>query len=346
VSLKSSALKMLIESGIHFQMRDESTSDWDEVVKKLPFKPVRYLHTSIDYHLAYQMSFEGEWVDLSLTLYSDNKPVGIWPFSVSSKQGLSYLSSQGQAILPPLFVNDCPLKTEKRITKQCIDLICQYECLLRTAEFEVNSILSEGGSFSTWHSGWLEKSYKCYVKSFLYVDLKLEIPRIKYFFRKSYKSLISEAEREWKISVLEESIDKKNWAKFRELHIKVAGRVTRSIESWESQFEAIKKNQGFLITLRDRQNVLVGGGFVQFSADEGLYAVGAYKRELFDKPLGHLVQFKAIEELKRRGCKQYEIGQRFYETDVPPPSNKELSISHFKEGFATYIKPMFFYSKK
>jgi len=346
MSLKPNALKVLSTSGVHFKMRSESTSDWDEVVNKLAFKPVRYLHTSIDYQLAYQRSFDGEWVDLSVTLYSDSKPVAIWPLSICSKEGSNYLSSQGQEILPPLFVDGCPLKTEKKITKQCVELTCQYEQSFNIAALEVNSILNKNASFLAWHSGWLEKGYSCSVKNFLYVDLKLDLPQIKYFFRKSYKSLISEAEREWNISVICESIELNIWQEFRDLHIEVAGRSTRSIESWDVQFESIKENQGFLITLRDKEKALVGGGFFQASEDEGLYAVGVYKRDLFDKPLGHVVQFKAIEEFKRRGCKWYEIGQRFYESDVPFPSDKELSISHFKEGFATDVKPFFVLKKK
>jgi len=41
------------------------------------------------------------------------------------------------------------------------------------------------------------------------------------------------------------------------------------------------------------------------------------------------------------GCKWYEIGQRPYLIDMFPPTEKELSISHFKEGFVTnyFVRP-------
>jgi uncharacterized Fe-S cluster-containing MiaB family protein len=73
----------------------------------------------------------------------------------------------------------------------------------------------------------------------------------------------------------------------------------------------------------------------------GIYGVGAYKRELFDRPIGHGVQMKAIEFLKEKGCQWYEIGRRCYPVDRIKPTEKELSISHFKEGFAThkFVKP-------
>jgi lipid II:glycine glycyltransferase (peptidoglycan interpeptide bridge formation enzyme) len=65
--------------------------------------------------------------------------------------------------------------------------------------------------------------------------------------------------------------------------------------------------------------------------------VGVYKRELFNKPLGHAVQMKAIEVLKKRGICWYEIGQKHLKIDKIPATDKELSISHFKEGFATHV---------
>jgi len=53
------------------------------------------------------------------------------------------------------------------------------------------------------------------------------------------------------------------------------------------------------------------------------------------------MQMKAIEALKEKGCKWYEVGQRHYKNDEIKPTEKELSISHFKEGFATHrtIRP-------
>jgi lipid II:glycine glycyltransferase (peptidoglycan interpeptide bridge formation enzyme) len=65
--------------------------------------------------------------------------------------------------------------------------------------------------------------------------------------------------------------------------------------------------------------------------------VGAYKRSLFDKPIGHAIQTKAIETLKKNGILWYEIGQKHLKIDRIPATDKELSISHFKKGFATNV---------
>ena len=81
---------------------------------------------------------------------------------------------------------------------------------------------------------------------------------------------------------------------------------------------------------------MVGGGLFSFTSDEGLYVVGAYDRSLLDKPLGHVVQYRAIEELKKRDVKWCKIGTRPYSSNAPTPTDKEISIANFKQGFATW----------
>jgi len=88
---------------------------------------------------------------------------------------------------------------------------------------------------------------------------------------------------------------------------------------------------------------MVGGALFHTTPDEGLYAVGAYDRSLFDKPLGHVAQALAIEEMVRRGIRWYRIGTRTYPGDSPAPSTKDLNISDFKQGFASHLFARFRY---
>ena len=93
----------------------------------------------------------------------------------------------------------------------------------------------------------------------------------------------------------------------------------------------------FLVMLRENDGRLIGGGCFQYSKDEGLYAVGAYDRSLFDEPVSHIVQITAIEHLLRLGLKRYRLGRRPYPGDPDHPQDKDLSIGYFKEGFATHM---------
>jgi FemAB family protein len=105
-----------------------------------------------------------------------------------------------------------------------------------------------------------------------------------------------------------------------------------------SQFEMILNDKAILISIRDPEShKMVGAGFFQYSSSEGLYSVGAYDRSLFDKPLGHAIQQRAIEILKSKGIEWYHIGERHYHQSPHHPSAKEVAISEFKQGFASHI---------
>lgn len=174
----------------------------------------------------------------------------------------------------------------------------------------------------------------------LFVDLSLDIETIKANFRKSYKSLITSGTRSWAVGEMTAG-HPALWEEFRELHLQVSGRVTRCPESWDVQHRAIAEGDAFLVYLRDSNGKMVGGGFFATTRDEGAYAVGAYDRSLFDKPLGHVVQFRAIELMKSRKLRWYKIGQRHYPSELATATDKEISISEFKQGFATHLFPQF-----
>ena len=326
--------------GLAFKFRANYLEEWDQVYQRLPFQPVSLLNSSIDYQLEYQQGV-GTWLDLSLVILSDNKGVAIWPLSLSNHDGTVSLSSQGRHIIPPAFIGNCPNKTRKRIVAACLDFVDQIAKLCGIDSVKSRSSFVYEQQFDIWHLSAMERGAECEVRHGLYVDLSMNLEQIKSKIRKSYKPMINAGDREWKVDFIKSPGNYKIWEEFRLLHLSVAGRATRSKDSWSMQHEAIKNNEAFLITLRDVSGRLVGGGFFQCSKDEGLYAVGAYDRNLFHKPLGHLVQFRAIEELKRRNCQWYHVGERVYISDNPKPTDKEMSISSFKQGFASHVFPVF-----
>jgi FemAB family protein len=173
----------------------------------------------------------------------------------------------------------------------------------------------------------------------LYTDLTASLADIRAAIRKSYRPLISSGLKLWRVAVMDTaSLQQEVWAEFRELHKTVSGRVTRSDDSWRCQLAMIADGGAFLVYLQDAASGrMVGAGFFQFTRDEGLYAVAAYDRTLFDEPLGHVVQYRAIEELKGRGLRWYRIGERHYPRDHPEPTQKQLAIASFKQGFASHM---------
>ena len=92
-----------------------------------------------------------------------------------------------------------------------------------------------------------------------------------------------------------------------------------------------------MITVSDKGKNIIGAGFFTYTKYQGLYSVAAYDKKFFNKPLGHAIQMRIIETLKDKNVKWYEIGQKCSNIDRHKATNKEFSISHFKEGFATYV---------
>ena len=322
--------------------RHDDPVAWDRTLAGLHYVPVSYSPASIDYQLAYQRGSGGEWWDISLILCHDGRPCGVWPLSFSVKAGNASVTSHGFPVSPPLFVKGLPDKSRKTLVKGCLKLL---EALCRAGKIaSCESAESFTGQLefglSEWHDQSMYLGAEGSLRHELFVDLSLEIEAIKARFRRRYKALITSGTRIWQVGVLAEA-NPVVWNEFRKLHLHVAGRVTRSAETWGLHHQAIIDGSALLIFLRNDRGDMVGGGFFNLTRDEGVYGVGVYDRSLFDKPLGHVVQYRAIEEMKRRGLHWYKIGFRAYPGEVPAPTEKEISIGEFKQGFATHLLPQY-----
>ncbi|MCJ8267767.1 MAG: hypothetical protein MJK04_00010 [Psychrosphaera sp.] len=123
---------------------------------------------------------------------------------------------------------------------------------------------------------------------------------------------------------------------FRQLHIEVAGKETRSANSWALQQQMIEQGEGFAIYgyLEDR---LVATGLFVYNQHTCYFGVGAYARDLFDKSISHALVWRGILQAKAMGCTQMMMGDAHFgqiaKADGHLPADKDLTISHFKQGF-------------
>ena len=292
-----------------------------------------HLLNTVKYYVSYFS--ENNSINLSIVLYYDKNAVGIMPLMAhKNKDGEWILSSNGVEIIEPIFKKTLTDKIRKKIEKKILDLIFDLSKQLKINRCQFSNI--DFFKLSKWYINLLDLAEETFASHHLLVDLSLSIEKIKSNFRKSFKPLINKGFREWKIEV-HEHVTKEQFENFRKLHKSVSGKSTRSIESWNIQRESVNSKESFVITVSDKKNLLVGFGLFVYSKFSGSYAVGVYKRELFTKPLGHAVQMRAIETFKNKGLKWYEIGNKHLSVDKNPPTEKELSISFFKEGFSTDV---------
>lgn len=329
------------ESGLDVVFRVDDPALWAATYARLPFRPANYLASALDYQLVYQRGHGGDWQEASCVLRWNNKAVGLWPLTVAERPGVAVLSAQGMPVMPPLFVAECPAPTRKKYTAVCLRIAERLADMIGLSEWRSAPAFVDRADLDNWQLAAMSRGVSIAVRHELYVDLSLTLAKIKSGFRKSFRSLVTSGERLWRVDILSAPGDTQVWDEFRLLHAEVARRVTRSMESWQSQYCALVADEAFLVELRDADGRMAGSGYFMCSADEGVYAVAAYDRSLFDKPLGHVVQYRAIEELQRRGCRWYRIGTRSFPGDEPEPSLKELTIAAFKQGFATHVFPSF-----
>ncbi len=318
----------------HFTDSDNNSDNWQLVLENSnEYISVFHLLNTVNYYVAYNLS--GSSFNLSMVIYENKKAVGVMPLMAhKDENGKWILSSNGQEIVEPVFVKSLTLKAKKRIEKNLMDLIINLARELDITQFQLVNI--KYFQVSSWYLMWAKKAKDSFSTLHLLVDLSLSLQEIRLKIRKSVKERIDQGLKEWKVEVHEKATAQL-FEKFRLLHKLVAGRSTRPMESWQTQKKQIDSLESFIVTVSDKQNNLVGAGLYTYSRDIGVSSVSAYKRELFDKPLGHPVRMKAIELLKMKGVKWHEMGQRHLIIDKIRPTEKELSISHHKEGFATNI---------
>lgn len=321
--------------------RNDAISLWDSVLQRAKYVPFQYSNASIDYQLTYQRGTKGKWDDFSIVLEFDRSPVAVYPLSIAVLDGESVVNSHGLPVLPPLFAADCSPAARKRLTKLCLDIGALLAQRGHLSQWQSAESFNTELGLSHWHVESQRRGAKCTVMHELYVDLRQEIDAIRRQFRKSYRTLITSGARQWEIALLKQK-NEATWKEFRALHFAVAGRQTRSDETWERHLTDIDREEAFLVYLRDAGGSMVGAGFFNVTRDEGCYSVAAYDRSLFAKPLGHVVQLAAIQELKRRSVVWYKLGARPYAQDSSSPSEKEISIGEFKSGFATHVFPRFY----
>jgi hypothetical protein len=172
------------------------------------------------------------------------------------------------------------------------------------------------------------------------IDLSLDKASLWRKIRKSYSSLINNGLKELRpYIVTSREITWDHFLQFRELHVYVSGRETRSLESWRRQFNSVQNNEAFII-FGEINKKLVTAGYFSYGNKNCIYGSSASRRDLFHKPLFHAVMWTAILHAKENGCLWFEVGEQYFQNHPidKPPTKKEIGISDFKAGFGGNTK--------
>ncbi|MES2330087.1 MAG: FemAB family protein [Bacteroidota bacterium] len=328
-------------SGLSVMARGESKAEWEHTLQECRYAPVAYSNMNLDFLFEIQKGNGIEIYDLSVIIFWDNKPVALWPLFLSMHNQAAVINGYDNCVLPPLTISSCSEAVEKKIVKQCLQLVNRLAMSRNIPAWNSTEIFTDTKGISTWHSQSMAMGASSSIQYELFINMQLEWPEIKALFRKSYKSLINSSQKLWTTGLMDDASDETVWNEFIGLHARAAGRKTRSDKSWDIHLTDIENKRSFLIYLRNSDDAMIGAGLFNTTRDEGLYASAAYDRSLFDKPVGHLVQYHAIQELKKRGVSWYKLGILPFASQMPSPSEKEINIGKFKQGFASDMFPRY-----
>jgi hypothetical protein len=161
--------------------------------------------------------------------------------------------------------------------------------------------------------------------------------------RKSYKSLINWGKKNLEIKIIsKENPSMDDFLSFKQFHLKIAGRQTRSDESWHIQYDMIQQGFGELILAYYKGNLVAGSLFMDQN-DISLYFTGVYERSLFEFGLSHYLMYSGVCRSYERGnTKAFSLG--IFETDIKDP--KWYNIQYFKKGFCQELVPTLLWSKE
>lgn len=258
----------------------------------------------------------------------------LWNVLTAPGRDNSIISSPNDPIWPPVFAKTLPKKQRRLIIQSVLDFATKNsDYWYSTEDLDTTQDLSE------WQRQSLLLGAIPNTKYALIVDLSAKSEEVWSKIRKSYRPLINKAKATWGVEIITRP-SKTDWRELSNFHELVAGRQTRSLETWEIQRQWVHEDKAFAIFLRDNQNKLVGAGLFTHNLHHANYFTGVYDRALFDQPIGHLVQWEAILELQRRGVTTYRLGERSFLGLLSTSTQKDLAISFFKEGFATRTVPV------
>ena len=327
----------------------EDPENWNRCLAAIDrnmFVPWDYHPDAVKYKEAYYAGAYEECLDLSMVLYRGGRPAGIWPVMVFRKDGEIRFGTAGEALMRPMLPFLEKAEGQRSVIENCLKALMdvpEADGLLCT-----ETVTEQGGS--QWIRKLMEHGGKAQAPVWeVFTDLSLSQEEIQGRIRRTNKYSVAKGQDEYDIRIYDgDSPDlEAAFEEFHRMHTEISGRETRPQKTWDLQLKTIResgpaKGWAFLVFIRDRETgQLAGSALFNTTPQSGLYSVAAYDRSRFAKPVGHIVQATAMERMREKGIRWYEIGERYYPSDSGA-YEKLVDIGHYKEGFATHFFPKVF----
>lgn len=297
--------------------------------------------------------------NISFAIFEGKKCLAAICLGVSRYGHNDYELSFGNTYCPePIFNKTIGVyelrKIKKHLWNMIVDLAKKYNC--KKYKFSTHPISFKDRkaqidiSNQFYYLKWCQ-NYN--VNNTIIIDLNLSKKKLWENLSKYHRKNLRKIDKsKMKINLIDHKSDKKfleqKFNSFKSAHIRSAGKQTRPDITWEIMKSLVSKKKACLFTLslkKDSKDIsfLFCGIQNNFSAGWSQVNLEQYEKEYMPR---HILEWQAILMLKKFGIKFYEIGERFYKTQSYNPSEKEISISDFKEKFGGTFYPKIYYEYK
>ena len=220
-----------------------------------------------------------------------------------------------------------------RIALEHVDAMAREHGAVRAA-FQVSPLTASCFAPAALRTGYLDISRTSQV-----LDLRVGAEALRRGMSKGHRAAVKRGTARFAVDVLSGAdATHASLHDFRALHEAAAGRQTRPPETYDRMAEWAQHGDALLVIARDGDTI-VGGSYLSVFNRRAYYSSAAMDRSLSHQPVGHALQWAAIEWLIAHGVETYELGlQQFGPLLHDVPTDKERAISRFKRGFGGVLR--------
>lgn len=287
-----------------------------------------YLPNFLNYQILYSNS---KVINCSFLVKEKDRIVGVFPLFIE-ESSVKTFSIAGGYLRGPLIDNLLDAKAKKNVLKLMFSELNRI-----SYEYNVEKALIMLDPLSTDYNFNYLVEYDFYDSSINtnIINLSKDLRVLWQNLRKSYQSIINKGKRTYTIKVLDfQTPDFSKHEQYRILHHKCAGRITRSLETFELQYRMLKDDNAILIYLESGGKFLASSYFFHHNGTAYYASSSDDPDHIFPVPFEHIIIWSAIEYYKNRNYKKLELGWQFFSSSIfDIVTNKELNIAFFKRGF-------------
>lgn len=312
-----------------------SKSDWDDFC--VESNEAWFWHTSkwLSYTLAYSEGIGA--INSSFAVYDSKKIIAIIPLIFEGNMESREIAF-GRVPGPlPALLNGLSGKDKNSLRKDIFahidDLAVKGGVLrsrMRSNPLAQASVGNSEGNYSIRY-GYIDTSIHTQI-----IDLKSPLAMILKGFSNGHSSDIKRGLKDIEVIIFDEkNITDYVFNKYVALKIKLSGESVRAKKTFDLMSDWIKVGQGILVAARIKgEDEFAGFVYICIYKNSAYYASSGIDSGAKPLPFTHVIQASAINYLKSRGLKNYEIGWQVFTKGLNDFSSpKEIAIAKFKRGF-------------